>query len=54
MQFQDILGAGSIGRMNIPSTVSSMNWGYQLLPYELDDNAKTILTNLTVDSKRTH
>ena len=52
VQFQDILGTGSIGRMNIPSTVSSMNWSYRLLPYELDENAKTFLKNLTVHSNR--
>ena len=52
VQFQDILGTGSIGRMNIPSTVSSMNWSYRLLPYELDYNAKTFLKNLTVHSNR--
>ncbi len=52
VQFQDILGTGSIGRINAPATLSEMNWSYRLLPYELDDNAKTFLKNLTVHSNR--
>ena len=38
----------SLNSFNISYVVSSMNWGYRLLPYKLDDNAKTFLKNLTV------
>lgn len=52
VQFQDILGTGSIGRINAPATLSEMNWSYRLLPYELDDNAKQFLKDLTVKNNR--
>ncbi|MBP3200110.1 MAG: 4-alpha-glucanotransferase [Lachnospiraceae bacterium] len=52
VQFQDILGTGGIGRMNTPSTISPMNWSYRLLPYELNDDTKTFLKQLTIESKR--
>lgn len=51
-QFQDLLGTGSIGRMNVPSTLSPMNWSYRLLPYELNDEVKNFLRGLTADTKR--
>ena len=51
-QFQDILGTGSIGRMNVPSTLNNLNWSYRLLPYELDDNVKKFLRDLTVSTNR--
>ena len=54
VQFQDLLGTGSIGRMNTPSTLSPMNWSYRLLPYELDDNAKNFLRELTVNTGRSN
>ena len=52
VQFQDLLGTGSIGRMNTPSTISEMNWSYRLLPYELDNNVKTFLKELTIKTNR--
>lgn len=51
-QFQDILGTGSIGRMNVPSTLSPMNWSYRLLPYELNDEVKDFLRDLTISTNR--
>ena len=51
-QFQDILGTGSIGRMNVPSTLSEMNWSYRLLPNELDDKVKSFLKDLTIKTNR--
>lgn len=51
-QFQDILGTGSIGRMNVPSTLSPMNWSYRLLPYELNDEVKDFLKDLTMSTNR--
>ena len=52
VQFQDILGTGSIGRMNVPSTLSDMNWSYRLLPGELDSNVKSFLKELTIKTNR--
>ena len=52
VQFQDILGTGGIGRMNTPSKISSMNWSYRLLPYELNNDTKTFLKQLTIKSNR--
>ena len=51
-QFQDLLGTGSVGRMNVPSTLIPMNWSYRLLPYELNDEVKNFLKNLTIESNR--
>ena len=52
VQFQDLLGTGSIGRMNIPSTISEMNWSYRLLPYELNDSVKNFFKELTTKNNR--
>lgn len=52
VQFQDILGTGSIGRMNVPATLSEMNWSYRLLPGELDNNVKAFLKELTIKTNR--
>lgn len=51
-QFQDILGTGSIGRMNVPSTINNQNWSYRLLPNELNDDVKTFLKDLTIKTNR--
>jgi 4-alpha-glucanotransferase len=51
-QFQDLLGTGSIGRMNVPSTLSNLNWSYRLLPYELNDEVKNFLKELTISTNR--
>lgn len=52
VQFQDLLGTGSIGRMNVPSTFSDMNWSYRLLQYELNDEVKNFLRDLTIKNNR--
>lgn len=52
VQFQDLLGTGSVGRMNVPSTLSDLNWSYRLLPYELDDKVKNFLRDLTISTNR--
>lgn len=52
VQFQDLLGTGSTGRMNVPSTLSPMNWSYRLLQYELDDDVKNFLRDLTTNTGR--
>ena len=51
-QFQDLLGTGSIGRMNVPSTLSDSNWSYRLLPNELDDKVVDFLKDLTIKTNR--
>ena len=52
LQFQDLLGVGSIGRMNVPSTIGSHNWSYRLLPYELNDDVKSFLRDVTIKTNR--
>lgn len=52
VQFQDLLGTSSIGRMNVPSTLSEMNWSYRLLPYELNDEVVKFLRDLTIKTNR--
>ena len=52
VQFQDLLGTGSIGRINTPATLSEMNWSYRLLPYELNDDVKKFFKELTIKNNR--
>ena len=52
VQFQDLLGTGSIGRMNVPSTLSNLNWSYRLLQYELNDEIKNFFRHLTIETNR--
>lgn len=50
---QDVLGIGSEGRINTPSTLSDDNWSFRFLYEQLfNDNNKKILKKLTADSKR--
>ena len=49
---QDLLGIGSEGRINTPSTISDNNWSYRIKLDEIDEDTKLFLKNLTVETNR--
>ena len=49
---QDLLAIGSEGRINVPSTISDMNWSYRLNKDYGDENVKNFLKDLTIKTNR--
>ena len=49
---QDLLGIGSEGRINTPSTLSDMNWSYRFKSEDIDENLIKFLKELTIKTNR--
>ena len=49
---QDLLGIGTEGRINVPSTVSDMNWSYRFREDMFDDSVKEFFKGLTIKTHR--
>lgn len=49
---QDLLGIGTEGRINVPSTVSDMNWSYRFKEDMFDDSVKEFFKGLTIKTHR--
>lgn len=49
---QDLLAIGTEGRINVPSTISDMNWSYRLNKDYGDENVKNFLKDLTIKTNR--
>ena len=49
---QDLLGIGSDGRINVPSTVSDMNWSFRFKKNEIDESVKEFFKGLTIKTHR--
>ena len=49
---QDLLGIGSTGRINVPSTISDLNWSFRFRKGEVDESIKKFLRDLTVETGR--
>ncbi|MBR1454864.1 MAG: 4-alpha-glucanotransferase [Lachnospiraceae bacterium] len=49
---QDLLGIGTEGRINVPSTVSDLNWSYRFRKEMFDENIKKFFKDLTIKTNR--
>ena len=49
---QDLLGIGSEGRINTPSTISDLNWSFRLKPNEINEDVKEFLKDVTIKTNR--
>ena len=49
---QDLIGIGSEGRINVPSTINDMNCSFIFMPHEFDENTKSFLKDLTIKTNR--
>lgn len=50
----DLLGIGSEGRINTPSTINDMNWSFRFKIGEVDEITKNYFKDLTIRTKRAH
>lgn len=49
---QDLLMIGSEGRINVPSTISDMNWSFRFTEDQFDESVKIFLRDLTIKTGR--
>ena len=49
---QDLLGIGTEGRINVPSTISDKNWSFRLKKDEMDESVKIFFKDLTIKTHR--
>ena len=49
---QDLLGIGTEGRINVPSTISDMNWSYRFKADAFDESVKRFFKELTEKTER--
>lgn len=49
---QDLLGIGTEGRINVPSTISDKNWSFRFKKDEIDESVKIFFKDLTIKTHR--
>lgn len=49
---QDLLGIGTEGRINVPSTISDKNWSFRFKKNEIDESVKEFFKDLTIKTHR--
>ena len=49
---QDLLGIGTEGRINVPSTISDKNWSFRFKKDEIADSVKEFFKGLTIKTHR--